>query len=336
MKVSVKMITYNQEKFIAQAIDSILMQKVNFDYEIVIGEDCSTDKTRDIVIDYRQRYPDKIRLLLNEKNLGMHPNSVQAYKACRGELVALLEGDDYWTSLYKLQKQVDFMAAHPECTVCFHDVTVFYENGSRKPRNYCRADQQEISTLEDLLVSDFIPTCSVMFRRGLFSEFPDWYYTLPMGDWPLLILNAQYGKIGYINEVMGVYRVHEGGVWTHGDAWATDDYIARTAPYDINFYEIINEHLEYKYDDLIRKGIARRSYSLMNVYWKQENWQGMRKYLLKAFFAQPFKGQVSLGLFIISLLISFFPGTYRRCRHLKNQLCQALSSHGRASGFRPD
>lgn len=108
MKVSVLMITYNHEKFIAQAIDSILMQQVNFDYEIVIGEDCSTDGTRAIVIQYQKEYPDKIRLLLPEENLGMHKNFVQTFRACQGEYIALLEGDDYWTSPRKLQKQVDF------------------------------------------------------------------------------------------------------------------------------------------------------------------------------------------------------------------------------------
>src|SRR3712207_1086613 len=102
MKVSVLMLAYNHEKFIAQALDSALMQQVNFDYEIVIGEDCSTDNTRDILIRYQKEYPHRIRLLLPEKNLGMHDNLIQTFKACRGDYIAFLEGDDYWTSPNKL------------------------------------------------------------------------------------------------------------------------------------------------------------------------------------------------------------------------------------------
>lgn len=251
MKVSVLMITYNHENFIAQAIDGVLMQQVNFDYELVIGEDCSTDNTRDIVIGYQKRHPDKIRLLLPEKNLGGKKNFIQAYKACQGEYIALLDGDDYWTSPHKLQKQVDFLDSHPECAICFHDATWFYEDGGREPRNYCRADQKGISTLEDLLAEDFIPTCSTMFRKGLFGEFPDWYYTVLMGDWSLHILNAQHGDIGYLNEVMGAYRVHPGGIYSLRNA-------IEKVQGTIHWYETINAHLNYEYQDTIRSAMIKQ------------------------------------------------------------------------------
>ena len=128
MKVSVLTITYNHEKYIAQAIESVLIQEVNFDYELVIGEDCSTDKTREIVIDYQRKYPHKIRLLLNEKNLGMHRNFAQTYHACRGQYIAVLEGDDFWTSPHKLQKQVDFLDNNPDFAICFHNMQVINAN----------------------------------------------------------------------------------------------------------------------------------------------------------------------------------------------------------------
>lgn len=96
------MITYNHEKFISQAIESVLMKKTNFDYELVIGEDCSTDRTRKICIDYRKEYPDKIKLLLRESSLGIHRNFVDTLKECTGEYIVLLEGDDYWTETYML------------------------------------------------------------------------------------------------------------------------------------------------------------------------------------------------------------------------------------------
>jgi glycosyltransferase involved in cell wall biosynthesis len=115
IKVSVAMITYNHERYIAKALDNVLSQSTNFDYEVIIGEDFSTDNTRSIIIDYQKRYPDKFQLLLNDKNIGMHKNTAQVLRACRGQYVALLEGDDYWTSTHKLQLQVDFLDRHPEC-----------------------------------------------------------------------------------------------------------------------------------------------------------------------------------------------------------------------------
>lgn len=212
MKVSVQMVTYNHEKFIAKAIDSILMQRTNFDYEIVIGEDCSTDNTRNIIIDYQNKYPEKFKLLLNEKNLGMHKNGVQTLQACTGEYVAILEGDDYWTSPDKLQKQVNFLDNHPECVLCFHNVSEVYIDGSREPHDACRSDQKEFSTIEDLLEGNFIPHCTILYRRGL-VDIPDWFSSLPMGDWPHHILLALHGQIGYINEVMAAHVFHPAGVW---------------------------------------------------------------------------------------------------------------------------
>src|SRR5437016_2968680 len=112
MKLSVMMITYNHERYVRHALDSVLMQKVDFDYEIVIGEDRSTDSTREILLEYRDKFPAKFRLLLHEQNIGVIRNCFTTLAACRGEYVALLEGDDYWTSDTKLQKQVEFLDSH--------------------------------------------------------------------------------------------------------------------------------------------------------------------------------------------------------------------------------
>ena len=125
----------------------------------------------------------------------------------------MLEGDDYWTDPLKLQKQVEFLQARPECTVCFHNAEMVYEDHSQEPRNFCPSGQKEISGLEDILKKDFIATCSVMYRRGVVPQLPEWFHLAPTGDWPLLLLHAEKGKIGYIDEVMGVRRVHSTGAW---------------------------------------------------------------------------------------------------------------------------
>ena len=262
MKVSVAMITYNHEEFIAKAIDSVLMQRTNFDYEIVIGEDCSTDRTRDIVTDYQKRYPDKFRLLLNEKNLGANRNAEQTFASCTGEYVAVLDGDDYWTSPDKLQKQVDFLDHHPECVICFHNVLMSYKDGSRESHVYCPPDQKEFSAVEDLLEKgNIIPTCSKMYRRGLLDHVPDWICSLKMGDWPVDILHALHGKIGYINETMGVYVIHQTGIWFGIRQNREDRNNADIAVYD-KFYDLLGS----KYKRIIRRIIHDRHVEVAEQY----------------------------------------------------------------------
>lgn len=308
MKVSVLMVTYNHENFIAQAIDSALMQKVNFEYEIVIGEDCSTDHTRDIVIGYQQRYPDTIRLLLPERNSGGHKNFVQTYKACQGEYIALLDGDDYWTSPHKLQKQVDFLDSHPECAICFHSVKVICDDCSQGPGIFPPVRQKEIYTLKDLLVENFIPTCSTMFRNGLFGEFPDWFYVLPMGDWALLILNAQYGSIGYINEVMGAYRFHSGGVWSMtGDIRKSQGFL--------EFYKVMNPYFNFRYDRIIR---AAKYFHYHKIAKANGDGLGAFVNLLKCITTSPFNPAVSYRKLLINML-EFFPPVYNLLKAWKSK-----------------
>jgi glycosyltransferase involved in cell wall biosynthesis len=274
IKASVSMITYNHEEFIAKAIDSILMQETNFAYEFIIGEDYSTDNTRNIVVDYKERYPDKIRLILNEKNLGMHKNSLQVGRECKGEYVAFIEGDDYWTSPHKLQKQVDFLDSHPECAICFHNAGIVYKDGSRDSRNYCPDDQKEISTLEDILVADFIPTCSTMFRRGLVGELPDWAYSVMNLDWAMLILHAQHGKIGYINEIMADFRSHPGGVWSRLNR---EEVLAAL----IHFYDTLNPQLDLKYRRITHPILRNYCMELSARYENMGDLTNARKYAVK-------------------------------------------------------
>ena len=220
MKVSVSIITYNHERFIAQAIESALAQEGKFDYEILVGEDQSSDRTRQIVCDFAARYPDRIRLHLHDypkdyARTNGRRNFVNNILNARGEYIALLEGDDYWTDPLKLQKQVEFLERHPECCACFHNVRVLDEEAPEPARIFHPAPlKKKFFALSDIVSSHFIPTCSTMFRNGLYPSFPDWFYQTPMGDWPLHVLNAEHGLYGYIDEVMAVYRVHSAGMWS--------------------------------------------------------------------------------------------------------------------------
>ncbi len=259
MKLSVLFITYNHEKFISQALDGILMQKVDFDYEIVIGEDRSTDNTRAVITQYMERHPGRIRLLERDKNVGPIENFIQTYKACRGEYLAMIDGDDYWTSPDKLQKQVDYLDRNADFSIVFHPIVNRDEMDGKLDGYTWPKDPRDVYTLEDLLRGCFIHTASVVCRNGLFGEFPEWFRSTIMYDWPLHVLNAQYGKIGCLPEIMAVYRIHGGGLWSALD---------KPGPHleYIKFYGIVNRHFNYRYDKLIKSRISYHQLALSNVY----------------------------------------------------------------------
>jgi glycosyltransferase involved in cell wall biosynthesis len=256
VKVSVCIITYNHGKYIGQAVEGALMQKTEFDFEIIIGEDDSTDGTREIVTKYKEQYPDRIRLFLNDRKnvifINGRPtgrwNFMNNIRNARGDYIALLDGDDYWTDPYKLRKQAEFLDTHPDCAMCFHDVRIVYEDDRQPVRIATPRGGKKIYTLKDLLKGNFMHTCSVMFRKGLFPEFPDWFSRVAWADWPLHILNAEHGDIGYLPEAMGVYRVHGGGL--HSSQRDIDQVRAM-----IGIYPYLNEHLGFRYNRLIKSRI---------------------------------------------------------------------------------
>ncbi|MCC9608439.1 glycosyltransferase [Blastopirellula sp. JC732] len=214
-KVSVCIITYNHERYIRQAIESVLRQKTSFPIEIVIGEDCSTDKTRSIVEEAQKQESERIKLLKRDANVGMMRNFLETYHACRGDFIALLEGDDYWTDPGKLQRQVELLESHPNWSLCFHSAD--YVDGKGRSLGY-RHPQSCNETLDvgEIAKRNYVQTCSVMVRRSMLPQLPDYFLDLKLGDWPLCILAAKQGPLGYCDAPMAAYRVHDGGVWTSG------------------------------------------------------------------------------------------------------------------------
>lgn len=206
--VSIVCISFNQEKFIAQAIDGFLMQKhANFEIEIIIADDASTDDTANIIKSY-QRDHTNIRVILREKNIGIQNNLNEAMRSARGDYIALCEGDDYWIDENKLQKQVDYLEQNPDHAVCFHPVRVFYQNDDGPESIF--PDRTTGFTADELLKGNFIQTNSVMYRRQNYEKLPN--DILPL-DWYYHLYHAQFGKIGFVNEVMAAYRKHSAGVW---------------------------------------------------------------------------------------------------------------------------
>jgi glycosyltransferase involved in cell wall biosynthesis len=249
MKLSVAMITYNQERYIGQAIESVLAQKVNFDYEIVIGEDCSTDSTREIVMDFQRRYRERIVPMFRERNLGPMQNIESVLTACRGQYLTILEGDDYWTSVDKLQKQVDLLDAHPDCALCCHRVRFLGETGTAMFDVFplCAAGTY---TIEDLLKLNFVMTCSAVMRRDQMRDVPPWLSEVKVGDWARSALVATHGTIELMDEIMAAYRVHAGGMWS---SLQRMDRLRETA----RMMRALDKQLEFRYTSIIIETAAQ-------------------------------------------------------------------------------
>jgi len=248
--VAVFMVTYNHSKYIAQAIESVLMQKTNFPLKLIIGEDYSTDKTREICIEYKNKFSDKIELILNEINLGPKLNANRVFDMCfksNAKYIALLEGDDYWTDPNKLQKQINFLESHSKYSICFHHVTIVNEQEEvifieKQPQNiiYTQADFIYNNKKETR-------TCSMVFR----SEFlpfpiPDWFFAVFAGDKFLKILLTEHGDAFIMKEDMACYRLHPNSYWSSQNSRMLK---LRTNRND----DILIKHFSHKYPKLRKK-----------------------------------------------------------------------------------
>ncbi len=249
--VSVRVVTYNHEKYIGKCIEGILMQKTDFPFEVIIGEDCSTDKTREIVFDYMNRYKDIIKVITSDKNVGGQQNSMRVHKACSGKYHAICEGDDYWIDPLKLQKQVNFLEARPDYTMCFHDALCVWEDKAFPPSYFCPGNLNDTVTIDEVISrSWFIPTASIMARSHILDSLPEWRKNVWCGDLLVRLWCAHHGKIGYINEIMSVYRKHNEGFTSK---FGFDvEYGHTIVKY---LYREFDKETGYRYTELLKKAI---------------------------------------------------------------------------------
>ena len=219
-KVSICCITYNHEKYIRDAIEGFLLQKTTFPIEVIIHDDASTDGTANIVKEYADKYPRLIVPILQSENQwskGVRPSPTYVWPRARGKYIALCEGDDYWTDPLKLQKQMDFLEEHQDCSLCFHAVKFVYANNPEK--NYIRRPKRipkdfKFEMKHIILQNSFIHTSSIMFLGEHIKELPKWLKNAPIGDLPLILLLASKGRMGFINQVMSTYRVGTPNSWS--------------------------------------------------------------------------------------------------------------------------
>jgi len=212
-KISVSIITYNHQEYIREALESVLIQEGDFDLEIVVGEDYSTDKTREIVEEFALKYPDIIKPIYQEINVGHYQNFVDVINLCSGDYIAQLDGDDYMLP-NKLQKQIEFMQKHKECALVFHNLKLIGEWIKDNTFNNPLSEKETIVDIDKFVEIGLAHwgNSSKLYRRSCFPPEGILNELRCIGDQHLHLQNARFGKIGYIPEVLGVYRKHSNGL----------------------------------------------------------------------------------------------------------------------------
>ncbi len=280
-QVSILCLTYNQESYIRQTLDSFLAQKTNFDFEIIINDDASTDGTVDILREYESKHGDIIRLVLQDENQYSQGARGILIKnilpLARGKYIATCDGDDFFISEDKLQIQFDFMERNPDYAICFHSVKAFTEGNKFGDEVWSiKGDMLKELNWKRLLKANFIPMNSVMYRRIDYSDISR--ENIMPADWYLHLYHARFGKIGYLDQVMSAYRRHEKGVWWNFEQ-DKKKFMKDNLRYLINFYLAIssiydNELVFISMEDLFGKEYKNKMLACRNKMNKALKEQG--------------------------------------------------------------
>ena len=293
--VSIECTSYNHEDFIAEALDSMLMQQTNFAFEILIHDDASTDGTTDIIRRYEQKYPEIVKPIYQRENQYSKGVLVELFnhERAKGKYMAICEGDDYWTDPNKLQKQVDYMEAHPECSMCVH-AAERVSAITKKTVSAIRPSQgNKIFSVEEVIEGggDLFATNSIVYSREKIPKMPEFYLNATIGDYPLVICGALNGTVYYMDENMAAYRVEVKGSWTAvqvSDVSKKQEHLQEVAA----MLDEINVYTNYKYDYVISRTKRRdRFYILLKqLRIKETLKRGYRQFYMKPeFFRRVFK-----------------------------------------------
>ena len=270
MVVSVCMITYGHEAYLKQAIEGVLNQNTSFNFELILTNDCSPDHS-DKVISQLIKSHEKgylIKYFYQDKNLGMYSNFVFTLSKCQGKYIALCEGDDYWTDPLKLQKQVDFLELHPNFEVCFTNINIINDKGDLVKEQLINDNRKTTYKHSDLPI--WAPTLTRVFKNRDFSNLP----LAPGLDTLMLLYQAKFGEIKFINEVTGTYRLHNDGIYSSQSEVKKKEAIILTLFESLKF---IGADLYPKYFGMIFKRLMDLK-SLDKVLFKKHKIIAIEKY----------------------------------------------------------
>lgn len=214
--VTIRCLVYNHEPFLRDCLEGFVMQHASFPFEAVVHDDASTDNSAAIIMEYAEKYPNIIKPIIETENQhSKHDRSLRRImnEACTGKYIAWCEGDDYWTDPYKLQRQIEYLESHPECSMSFHAVNVVKDGAVVR---ILKHSIKEVDFSTNRIISmggSYVPSPSIVVRRNLFYEYPKFRNMADVGDYPLQVYAAIKGAVHYFPEIMGCYRIH-GGSWT--------------------------------------------------------------------------------------------------------------------------
>lgn len=277
--VSIWCTAYNHEMYIRDAIEGFLSQKTNFQYEIIIHDDASTDSTAEIIREYEEKYPHLIHGVYQIENQysKYHPDMewIQriAIQNCKGKYIALCEGDDYWIDIQKLQIQADYLEAHPECIMTVHDaVNVDCRNYEMKSGSAYDKDCI-ISPRDMILQKKSMFTASMVYRREVL-QMDGFFLDSGIGDYPTRLYALEKGKIFYFTRIMSIYREHHAGSWS--SSFLSGEIRWPHSILMIDFLDKYNEYTNKKYDAYVRCRIQKSAMDIINLCSKM-TWEEFMK-----------------------------------------------------------
>lgn len=280
--VSISCITYNHAPYIRQCLDGFLMQQCDFEYEILIHDDASTDGTSDIIREYQKKYPEIIKPIIQTENQwsqGVRGINIKFnFSRAKGKYIALCEGDDYWTDPLKLQKQVSFLERNPEYVLVGSLAGKIYEEENFKKIHYPKSQNDFDFDTGYLILQNPISTLTACFRSGVVTEIPDIYFSGGSGgDRRLYILLSQFGKCRFIDEQVGVYRIHKGGV-TNSYRKGTDDVVIEKLKRSIKHAENWNNYLGGLYNKEVEIIKNKQYPKITKLYFKNKKYNLASEY----------------------------------------------------------
>jgi|GEM_PF-1924128 Glycosyltransferases involved in cell wall biogenesis len=273
--VSIRLMTFNHENFIEDAMNGIMNQRISFKMEVVVGDDFSGDNTLEKIRQYKSTSNIHIRILdrkegdeyhSNRQKLGRLYNFYDILKNCSGKYIALLDGDDYWCDPLKIEKQVQFLEENQDYLFSFHDCKVFSSSGCVLKQSKLGEKRRRDWLPGQLVQGAAMPTMSVMFRAHLVSNIPSQFFKVANGDTFLFSYWGQFGKAGFLESIEpGMYRVHEGGVWSKvATAKKLENYL-----FTFQNLELV---VSSPHKPAVRKKVSKIATTLALEYFRSRNW----------------------------------------------------------------
>lgn len=269
------MMTYNHEKYIANAIEGVLKQETDFSFELIVANDASSDSTEEIISAYRQKYPELIKGYENINNLGPKVNFIKAYMSAAGSYIAMCEGDDFWTDPKKLQLQFNFLENNNDYALSFHDIQMIDADGNSIEHDRLPEKDKKNYETDQLLIGPYLPTPTLFFRKFDMTNYVAAFSKAFNGDSLLLSILTQKGKTKYLPGIAGsVVRLHSGGMWSSTTYLERGNHILNTL--QIIFGSLNSKLRTYvfeHYNKAFEGGVWDADFHKSHKYWMQYNKQ---------------------------------------------------------------